>query len=189
MPTISPIRLISLPLIWWGWKFCSGNLSSHLLELLFTVMLMSPGILPSVLLHFSLDKIFEEANTTGQTATDSRTSSLLMKESSSWLVGIPSALAAEYAYCPESFSLPLGDTLISVCLNGLGQRAAMIFLPFSWAAGGGKPRRGGLRGESFVIDSQRPDGRGISSRWPVAFTACVSPANVREWLDGWDCDT
>lgn len=36
----------------------------------------------SVLLHFSIRKIFEEANTTGQTATDSRTSWLLMKESS-----------------------------------------------------------------------------------------------------------
>lgn len=37
---------------------------------------------PPVSLHFSIHKIFEEANTTGETATDSRTSSLLMKESS-----------------------------------------------------------------------------------------------------------
>lgn len=70
-----------------------------------------------------------------------------------------------------------------------GGRAAMIFLPFSWAAGGGKLRRGGLRAAGFVIDSQRPDGRGISGRCPAAFAACASAANVREWLDQWVCDT
>lgn len=61
--------------------------------------------------------------------------------------------------------------------------------PPMWTAGGGELRRGGLHGKGFVIDSQSPDGEGIQGQWPVALAASVSPASVREWLDGWTCDT
>lgn len=102
----------------------------------------------------------------------------------------PNSPSAEYDYCPERFLLPLRDTLFSLCLNGPGAESHDDpSSPPMWTAGGGELRSGGLHGKGFVIDSQSPDGEGIQGQWPVELAASVSPASVREWLDGWTCDT
>lgn len=143
--------------------------------------------------HFYFIRSLKKQNRTRQTVSEHSSvrpelGQLKLKISARLLLTILRSLAVEYTDCPESFSLPLGDTLISFVSE--------------WP-GGREPRQSlfpsheqlGVESRGVAALMARASCRLLGPCWnlrPVtslAFAACASQANVREWHNRWPSHT